>query len=307
VPTENVEINPPPVQFAPAAFVGVATDCVAVGDFNGDGKQDIVCANESSPNDAFIGGVVTVLPGKANGTFDSPRKTGVTSSLFIGPRSIAVGDFNHDGRLDVLIADYYSGNVWVLLGVGDGTFRNPREYFGGGYGLSGVAVDDFNKDGKLDFVASSGQVDNPIILSLGNGDGTFGSATPIASGSASSLVVADIDGDGNLDLVLAGRPAIGGLPLNVLFGRGNGTFDSARDYGSDGALSVAVGDVNRDGKLDIITTDSVFLGLGNRTFAAPVSLPYIGDWDISLAVAIADFNGDGNLDVVKANSLLSLA
>ena len=298
VPTKNVEINPPPVQFAPATFVGVATDCMAVGDFNGDGKQDIVFANGAYP-----GGVVTVLSGKGNGTFDLPRQTAWTTSLGgSAPRSIAVGDFNHDGKLDVLIADYLSGNVWVLLGVGDGTFRNPHEFFAGGVGLNVVAVGDFNKDGKLDFVASSGELPNPIILSLGNGDGTFGSATPIDSGSASSLVVADIDGDGNLDLVLAGRSAIGGSPVSVLFGRGNGTFDSARDYGSDGASSVAVGDVNRDGKLDIITTYSVFLGLGNRTFAAPVSLPYIGDWDISLAVAIADFNGDGNLDVVKANS-----
>src|SRR5437879_9667242 len=181
---------------------------VAVGDFNGDGKSDFAVANRGQTDIttfAFTNGSISVLLGKGDGTFQAAVHYGAGAD----PQSIAVGDFNGDGRPDLAVANNGSTNVSVLLGNGDGTFENAFGY-GAGTGPGSVAVGDFNGDGKPDLaVANIGSMrdnhtDGNVSVLLGNGDGTFRSAVNYGAGSVPrSVTVSDFNGDGKLDLAVA--------------------------------------------------------------------------------------------------------
>ena len=135
------------------------------------------------------------------------------------PASVAVGDFNGDGKLDLVAANYNSKSVAVLLANGDGTFQAPLNFAVGSIPWS-VAVGDFNGDGKQDLVVSN-QGDNTVSVLLGNGDGTFQAARTFAVGIAPAMVVVgDFNGDHNLDLAVAN---VNSNAVSVLFGNGDGT------------------------------------------------------------------------------------
>ncbi|PYM87134.1 MAG: hypothetical protein DME09_00365, partial [Candidatus Rokuibacteriota bacterium] len=153
---------------APAADFAVGTSpfSVAMGDFDGDGKPDLAVANGGS-ND------VSVLLGNGDGTF-KPAKN-YEAGLGGGPLWVAVGDFNLDGKLDLVVANSSSDSVGVLLGNGDGTFRPSVTFPAGGTAPQSVAVGDFNGDGKPDLAVASYYSNNVTVL-IGNGDGTFQTA-----------------------------------------------------------------------------------------------------------------------------------
>src|SRR5580658_474305 len=156
---------------APPTFgAGTDPDAVAVGDFNGDGKLDLVVANEGSNN-------VGILLGNGDGTFQAAVNYGVGSA----PTSVAVGDFNGDGKLDLAVVNELSNNVSILLGNGDGMFQAAVNY-GAGLSLFSVAVADFNGDGKLDLAVANYESNNVSIL-LGKGDGTFQAAVDYGIGT----------------------------------------------------------------------------------------------------------------------------
>ncbi len=261
---------------------------VAVGDFNGDGKADLVVANSLRNN-------VGVLLGNGDGTFQAAVNYGAG----ITPESVAVGDFNGDGRADLVVANSMGGNVSVLLGNGDGTFQAAVNY-GGGTQPSSVAVGDFNGDGKPDLVV--GNHSNVSVL-LGNGDGTFQPAVNYGAGTTpASVAVGDFNGDGKADLVVAN---IDGSNVSVLLGNGDGTFRAPTNYGVGAyPFSVAIGDFSGDGKPDLVVashgtyTASVLLGNGDGTFQAAVNY---GVGSIPESVTVGDFNGDGRADIVVAN------
>jgi hypothetical protein len=222
-----------------------------------------------------------------------------------GAISVAVGDFNRDGKLDVATATN-SDSINILLGNGDGTFQNYVSYpKGQDSGSSSIVAADFNGDGKLD-LAVANWFDNTISVFLGNGDGTFQKrvdyGTPGISPS-SPLLVADFNNDGKPDLVV-GTDEV----LTVLLGNGDGTFRmssfSVFPFRFGG---MAVADFNHDGNMDLVVGDSVLmvlLGNGDGTFQ---SLLYVSDSFPSVSsLAVGDFNRDGKPDLVATagNSVL---
>ena len=276
--------------FAVSSGVGLegGSFTLAAGDFNNDGKLDLVTA------------AVGVILGHGDGTFGAPIYS--TGPSF-GMQAIAVGDFNGDGKLDLAGVSLDNG-LYVMLGNGDGTFQKPVSYGVGGssYFLS-VAVADFNHDGKLDIIASG--TNGVVSIWLGNGDGTFKAGVGYPAGQNTvSVAVGDFNNDGNPDIVTSGWAGsccvYDGV---VLLGNGDGTFRPAIPYALGGSQA-AVGDFNNDGKDDILVSvpyaNSVDLLLGNSdgtfqpSLASPVNL-YSGQ------AVVADFNRDGKLDVATAS------
>ena len=242
---------------------------------------------------------------------------GLVSSLPVGsPESAAVGDFNGDGKLDLALANYYGQTVSILLGDGKGNFTLASSPPAGIYADS-VAVGDFNGDGKLDLAVANqcaaGTCGLPSTVSILLGDGT-GNFTPAPSPAVGyqpmSVAMGDLNGDGNLDLVVANRcgndeSCQSPGTVSILLGDGKGNFSLASSVATDGApWSVAVGDFNGDGKLDLAIanaagdTVSILLGDGTGNFNL-ASSPATGSYPRS--VAVGDFNGDGKLDLAVAN------
>ena len=173
-------------------YGGAYPSFVTSGDFNGDGNLDLAVANLAVGNNTRS---VSILLGNGNGTF----QTAVIYGAGVRPTSIATGDFNGDGNLDLAVANPGSWNISILLGNGNGTFQAAVNY-GMGTSTGFVTSGDFNGDGNLDLAIANS--DNVSIL-LGNGNGTFARAGNYGSGtSPRSLALGDFNGDGTLDLAV---------------------------------------------------------------------------------------------------------
>ncbi|MDD5228753.1 MAG: DUF4347 domain-containing protein [Methylococcales bacterium] len=225
--------------------VGSYPYAVTTGDFNGDGNLDLATPNRTWGK---INGTVSVLLGDGRGGF-GPQ---TTFTVGMDPRSINVGDFNADGKVDLVTANGESHDVSVLLGDGHGGFGNAISFaVGSSENPSAIIVSDFNADGKKDLATANwGSEAKSISVLLGNGSG-FGSATIFAGGWASSSIVAgDFNFDGKMDLAMGSSLA----NVTVLLGDGQGGFSSPAyfDVGQFPDYSVNVADLNNDGKTDIV-------------------------------------------------------
>jgi hypothetical protein len=180
------------------------------------------------------------------------------------PQSVAVGDFNGDGKVDLAVAKRGSKYVSVLFGNGDGSFQPAVDYWAGEF--SGyLAVADFNGDGKTDLAVT---LSGSVVVLPGNGHGTFGhpiSSSVDLTNFGTPMALADFNGDGIPDLLVQG---------SILLGNGDGSFRIAQYLGGIGQASAA--DFDGDGKLDIAQAAGtqgilIFPGNGDGTFNPPVS------------------------------------
>jgi Bacterial Ig-like domain (group 3)/FG-GAP-like repeat/Abnormal spindle-like microcephaly-assoc'd, ASPM-SPD-2-Hydin len=315
--------------FQPAVAYGSGghyADSIAVADVNGDGKPDILVGNCGHPKITnCLNGNVGVLLGNGDGTFQAVANFPLGG---FGAVSVAVADVNGDNKPDLLVATGSASGSWVgvLLGNGDGTFQTVVTYSTGGLAALSVAVADVNGDSKPDLVVANWCTDanctaSSVGVLLGNGDGTFQTVVNYDSGGiyANSVVIGDVNGDGKLDVVVGNgsnspTDALGNVA--VLLGNGDGTFQTAVPYNRDGygASSVALTDMNGDGKPDLVVANcsttaincahadgdlAVLLGNGNGTFRTAVS--YGSGGSTPFGVAVGDVNGDGRPDIVAAN------
>ena len=288
----------PPLTFT----AGIGPSAVAAGDFNGDGKLDIVIVNYGY---AGGGDTISVLLGNGDGTFQPE----VDFTVGYGPDSVAVADFNGDGKLDLAVA-LSVGGAALLLGNGDGTFRTSTG-IGVPYDPNSIVAGDLNGDGKQDLVVAgtySANKDTVSVL-LGNGDGTFQPAVGYpAQKNAFALVLGDFNGDGQPDVAVANATGPRGYSatpgVTILLGKGDGTLEPAGFYGSGGTdEGIAVADFDKDGRLDLAVgigdAVAVMRGDGHGHFQRADSYAAGVSPD---SVAVSDFDGDGKLDMAVANS-----
>jgi hypothetical protein len=296
----------------------------AVGDLNGDGALDIVLANSGeSVSGQFIPQPSQIFLNDGHGAFGAPHELPGSGRP---TRSIALADLNGDGALDIVLANNvdpsnpqntYLSQVYLNPGDGDFSAVAPTDLPQSGRTTLSVVAADLNGDQKPDIVLGNYFVQNGIVILayfsqvyLNPGNGDFSGVTPAdlpGSGRlTSSVTVGDLNGDGAFDLILANY----GKPSQVYLNRNNGagTFQPPSDLPESGSYSqvVAVGDLNNDGRLDLVLTNTfgqpsqLYLNMGGGRYGAPIALP--GSGNETIRMALADLNGDGLLDIILGNN-----
>lgn len=268
--------------------VGSGTRSVAIGDFNGDGKQDFAAAN-------YYTNTVSIRLGDGIGGFSGSTELGMSCC----PQSVAIGDFNGDGKQDFALANLFGNIIDIRLGDGIGGFSGNTQVGVGG-GSASVALGDFNGDGKQDF-ASANYYINTVSIRLGDGMGGFSGSTELAVGDGPRVVaIGDFNSDGKQDFATANFRS---NTVSIRLGDGVGGFSGSTEVAAGGG-ALAIGDFNNDGKQDFAaanfnaSTVSVHLGDGAGGFSLSTGL---GVGPSPLSIAIGDFNGDGKQDFVTAN------
>lgn len=236
----------------------------------------------------------------------APAKTYPVGTFGYYPPTVAVGDFDGDGKLDIAVANSGSGNVSILLGNGDGTFQAAVN-FDAGAGPQEIATGDFNGDHKLDLaVLLVGDATNGPGFSvlLGNGDGTFqGPHFLPLEGMAAGMAVVDFNLDTKSDVAITITNINQQImSLLVFISAGDGTFESPKNLTLPiGEGSLATGDFNKDGKPDLVMDGpggyNILLGNGDGTFQPPSAVLVASNFSGG-GVQVADLNHDGASDLI---------
>jgi hypothetical protein len=291
----------------------------ALEDMDGDGHPDLVVAVAPNPDTSGPSGGVNVFPGKGDGTFGAPVYHAAASAP-AGPfiEALDVADLNGDGKPDIVLGDFRQyggdddglGGVFVLLNQGGGAFAPAAHY--ASVPVNSVAVGDLNGDGKPDLALVGTAFDAFTVHRLSvlsnQGDGTFGAPVDVTDFTVDTpavVAIVDLDGDGKLDIAVTHGGAV-----SVFVNQGGGAFLAPVDYtvGPD-TCSVVAGDVNGDGKPDLVVSwlsnsgtggVSVLMNDGDGTLASPAAYGS-GAYALSgnaFPLILVDLNGDGKPDIV---------
>ncbi len=282
-------------------FEGIGNSrCVTKGDFDNDGDLDVVMGNYTGTPNPTISRLY-FINNVGSASFSAP----VALSSGSQPLDVQSADLDNDGNLDLVVVNFNLTRMAVMLGNGDGTFQAPVGYTSD-FGPNKITLEDFDGDGFIDVAISTNANTVNVFLNDNGSPGTFlafTSFTMNGGSNPSGIYSADLDNDGNIDIVTANS---GTGNASVLIGDGTGSFSAPTDYLTGvGCSSVVLGDMNNDTNLDIITSNedvdeiSILLNDGTGAFL-PTTNYATGSGPIALMVD--DFDNNLNLDVVTVNT-----
>jgi hypothetical protein len=264
---------------------------LVAGDFNNDGHQDlVVLANGfTQPNPIYV------FLGKGDRTFQGPKQFWSSSTV---PMAIASGDFNHDGRLDLVVAVNPNG-IAVMLGNGDGTFQSPVSYSTDQLS-GGLTVADVNGDDIPDILVTTSDFLNVF---LGKGDGTFAKAVHYAAGNfPGQVITGDFNGDGILDIATAAQGSAALGDIEILLGSGGGKFAHAVEIASPASYigPLTAGDLNQDGTSDLVAAGGSLFLSGPLATVSPTLVNFgtirVGHMSAARIVTVTN-DGTGALEI----------
>ncbi|CAF4246712.1 unnamed protein product [Rotaria sp. Silwood2] len=276
---------------------------IGVGDFNNDSRQDIVVAFDWSD-------IIGIFIGIGNGSFEEQMSYTMPKDSF--PVWVVVGDVNSDNMQDIAVANFNDDSIGILLGNGNGTFKNVALYSTGkNSGPCSIAIGDINKDNSVDIVVANRHIQNVGIF-FGYSNGTFFLEKTYMTGPGSmlmSVAVEDLNNDAVLDIVFSDFGS-GKGNIGVLYGLGNGKFLVPKIYSTgvnSDPSSITICDLDNDGRLDFIVSNSKKnnIGIMLRNGSEPLGKQTTfstGNNSSPYSVIVSDFNNDDKLDIAVANS-----
>jgi hypothetical protein len=291
------------------AFAGPIPNDIAISDLNRDGNSDLVIANHEHK-------FLTVLLGNGKGSFIAAPGSPFPVNGIPHTHGIATGDFNRDGRPDLVTDSWGNDQVEVLFGDAIKLFKTGKFFKVGKRPYQRLRTGDINNDGADDIVTTNTEGNNvTILLSDGNGGFNEAAGSPVACGDAPfGLAIDDLDADGDADLAIINSPASmaagkGKNGLTVLLGDGKGNFRTMNDLPFEAGKipnRVASGDLDGDGVNDVVVadneTDKIYLFLMNKNQTL-LSRSAVTVGNHPKGIAIADFNADGKEDIAVCNQL----
>jgi FG-GAP-like repeat len=294
-------------KFSPAAsspfFAGNFPNDINIADLNGDGIPDLAVANHERKH-------ITVLLGNGKGQFQAAPRSPFYVKVKPHTHGVISADFNGDGYPDIATDSWAVDSIVILYGDGKGDFLNPTFYATGKHPYQRLRTADFNKDNMPDIVTTNLD-ENSVTILLGDGKGNFSRRFFSAGNKPFGVAVADVNGDGNLDLAVINSPSISGGKvgkdgLTILIGDGTGVFtmlEGSPFNSGMGPTRVATGDLNGDGINDIVVTNynsrNVSIYYMGKTGLLSSTIIQVGNHPDG--IAIHDMDQDGKNDIIVSS------